>query len=136
MSYEHEGVCNEEECAKTEQLFECASEETKAVLNGDTFGDTAMTTTTSTKVDLVGEREMGKEEEGGGGNGMKECVEGNLRESLMSSWDDEEWPCLDYWSLSWGGDVVNGGKENDFEEEVLWEDDVWHLKDIKEIPHS
>lgn len=140
MSHECKGESKEEANSKMGLHSQHASEETTTVLNGNVLDDT-MTTATSAETCWKEEQEAGQveEEEGGGGNGMKEIVEGNLRESLMTSWDDEEWPWWDCWSLSREEDCDGGtnfcGENNDFEEEeVIWEDDVWHLKDIKEIP--
>lgn len=82
-----------------------------------------------------------------GGNQMKsedDFVAGGGGEMVMG-WD--EWPCSwaavdeqmswgTCWSPSWDMEFIDGETFHALYDDVVWEDDIWDLKDIKNVPSS
>ena len=49
----------------------------------------------------------------------------NAEEEVLWRWDSNP-----YWDM----ELMKGGQAFEEDEEIIWEDDVWHLRDIKEVP--
>ncbi|KAK2998798.1 hypothetical protein RJ639_024504, partial [Escallonia herrerae] len=97
-----------------------------------------------------GDKEKGKRRAGekgrggGGGDGKEGVVAAAAEEDEMLMLDLEEWPWL-WWKgvvdeqMSWGilwcpfWDMDFLGEA--YDADVVWDDDIWGLKGITEIPH-